>query len=288
MTCRLEPSAAALRRSEAAPLVTARVQSMRFPSSVLMEPPPVNHRLIASQIRCPCFPQMPAQCLVHVVSTCHVSYPLAFELVGHMTSSITIIECSKSLTSIQPTSCSCFLFLSSRCVPIDKTNASCDSDLMQCSAAQIAPPVQAQTPMPAARTAFASSMPTPVPSAAPLPVGGPLTPLPVLVEPRNDDEVAEQWSRGMCMLHDDNLNQVCRASSLTKLLHRMPTVVSSIDHDCTRRESPHVRWLVVGQQCVVPISDHCSHIYCSQPVHCCKVICGQAYLISHLVWFVVS
>lgn len=96
-----------------------------------------------------------------------------------------------------------------------------DCRLLQCSAAQIAPLVQAPTPMPAARTASASSMPTPVPFAGPLPVGGPLTPLPVLVEPRNDDEVAEQWSRGMCMLHDDNLNQVCCALSLAKLLHHM-------------------------------------------------------------------
>ena len=74
--CRLEPSAAKLRRSEAAPLVTARVQSMQFPSSVLMEPPPVNHRLIANQIRCDCFLQMPAQCLVHMLSTVVIMPPV--------------------------------------------------------------------------------------------------------------------------------------------------------------------------------------------------------------------
>lgn len=64
--------------------------------------------------------------------------------------------------------------------------------------------------MPAARGGMASSLPTPMPTAAPMPhVGGPLTPLPVLSGSRNDDEVAEQWSRGMCMLHDDSLAQVC-------------------------------------------------------------------------------
>lgn len=63
--------------------------------------------------------------------------------------------------------------------------------------------------MPAARGVMASSLPTPMPSGGPMPhVGGPLTPLPVFSESRNDDEVAEQWSRGMCMLHDESLAQV--------------------------------------------------------------------------------
>ena len=51
--------------------------------------------------------------------------------------------------------------------------------------------------------------PTPLPASAPLPpLGGPLTPFPAPAEPRSDDEVAEQWSRGMAMLHDENLAQV--------------------------------------------------------------------------------
>ena len=54
-----------------------------------------------------------------------------------------------------------------------------------------------------------SSAPTPVPASTPLPhLGGPLTPFPAPAEPRNDDEVAEQWSRGMAMLHDEALAQV--------------------------------------------------------------------------------
>ncbi len=48
-----------------------------------------------------------------------------------------------------------------------------------------------------------------MPASTPLPyVGGPLTPFPAPAEPRSDDEVAEQWSRGMAMLHDEDLAQV--------------------------------------------------------------------------------
>ena len=54
-----------------------------------------------------------------------------------------------------------------------------------------------------------STAPTPVPASTPMPpLGGPLTPFPAPSEPRSDDEVAEQWSRGMAMLHDENLAQV--------------------------------------------------------------------------------
>ena len=78
-----------------------------------------------------------------------------------------------------------------------------------CSAAQFTPPVQAQTPVPPLRPAMLSSAPTPVPASTPLPhLGGPLTPFPAPAEPRSDDEVAEQWSRGMAMLHDEMLAQV--------------------------------------------------------------------------------
>lgn len=64
-----------------------------------------------------------------------------------------------------------------------------------------------------------SSAPTPVPASHPLPpLGGPLTPFPAPAEPRNDDEVAEQWSRGMAMLHDESLAQVIIVMlSLTEL-----------------------------------------------------------------------
>ncbi len=59
------------------------------------------------------------------------------------------------------------------------------------------------------RPAALSSAPTPMPASTPLPhVGGPLTPFPAPAEPRSDDEVAEQWSRGMAMLHDEDLAQV--------------------------------------------------------------------------------
>lgn len=77
-----------------------------------------------------------------------------------------------------------------------------------CSA-QITPPIQAQTPMQPQRPTALSSAPTPMPASTPLPhVGGPLTPFPAPAEPRSDDEVAEQWSRGMAMLHDEDLAQV--------------------------------------------------------------------------------
>ncbi|KAL3133794.1 hypothetical protein ABBQ32_008271 [Trebouxia sp. C0010 RCD-2024] len=73
---------------------------------------------------------------------------------------------------------------------------------------QFTPPVSAQTPVPQAKPVMMSSAPTPVPASHPLPpLSGPLTPFPAPAEPRNDDEVAEQWSRGMAMLHDENLAQ---------------------------------------------------------------------------------
>ena len=54
-----------------------------------------------------------------------------------------------------------------------------------------------------------STLPTPVPASTLQPhLGGPLTPFPAPSEPRSDDEVAEQWSRGMAMLHDASLAQV--------------------------------------------------------------------------------
>ena len=74
---------------------------------------------------------------------------------------------------------------------------------------QYTPPVAAQTPIPQAKSVMMSSAPTPIPASHPLPpLGGPLTPFPAPAAPRNDDEVAEQWSRGMAMLHDENLAQV--------------------------------------------------------------------------------
>ena len=51
LICRLEASTAVLRNSYAAPPVTARVESMQFPASVLMEHPPVNSGFVASQAR---------------------------------------------------------------------------------------------------------------------------------------------------------------------------------------------------------------------------------------------
>ncbi|KAL0028272.1 hypothetical protein WJX79_006476 [Trebouxia sp. C0005] len=76
------------------------------------------------------------------------------------------------------------------------------------ASAQTTPPIQAQTPMQPQRPAALSSAPTPMPASTPSPhVGGPLTPFPAPAEPRSDDEVAEQWSRGMAMLHDENLAQ---------------------------------------------------------------------------------
>ncbi|KAL0039701.1 hypothetical protein WJX77_005628 [Trebouxia sp. C0004] len=76
------------------------------------------------------------------------------------------------------------------------------------ASAQITPPIQAQTPMQPQRPAALSSAPTPMPASTPLPhVGGPLTPFPAPAEPRSDDDVAEQWSRGMAMLHDEDLAQ---------------------------------------------------------------------------------
>lgn len=74
---------------------------------------------------------------------------------------------------------------------------------------QYAGATPAQTPVSQTRPAMMQAAPTPVPASAPLPpLGGPLTPFPAPAEPRSDDEVAEQWSRGMAMLHDENLAQV--------------------------------------------------------------------------------
>ena len=79
-------------------------------------------------------------------------------------------------------------------------------------------PIQAQTPVAIRQPVTMSTAPTPVPAATPLPhLGGPLTPFPAPAEPRNDDEVSEQWSRGMCMLHDESLAQV--AHLIVCLLH---------------------------------------------------------------------
>lgn len=75
--------------------------------------------------------------------------------------------------------------------------------------AQYTPPISAQTPVAQSKPEAMSAAPTPVPASTPMPpLGGPLTPFPAPSEPRSDDEVAEQWSRGMAMLHDENLAQV--------------------------------------------------------------------------------
>lgn len=85
--------------------------------------------------------------------------------------------------------------------------------------AQYAPPISAQTPVAQSKPVAMSTAPTPVPASTPMPpLGGPLTPFPALSEPRSDDEVAEQWSRGMAMLHDENLAQVYNLTIMSHII----------------------------------------------------------------------
>ena len=87
---------------------------------------------------------------------------------------------------------------------------------------QYTPPVSAQTPIALSKPIVMSTAPTPIPASTPMPpLGGPLTPFPAPSEPRSDDEVAEQWSRGMAMLHDENLAQVDNLMMMTLLVQNI-------------------------------------------------------------------